>query len=173
MTGKKQQKGGLDEGDIHGALSNDRRRMVIELLEEHGELSARELSERIAADETGEDPPPRAARQSAYVSLKQTHLDHLEELDVVSREAGDDAVRLAEGAEAVTAYMGPLRRFRLAWSEYYAAVGLLGFLAIVAADLGVPPFSAVEDGTLALGFFVLVFASAAYQMLVDGDGRLA
>lgn len=163
----------LDEVTIHDALSNARRRRVIEFLSEEGALSPRALSERIAAAETGEDPPPRSARQSVYVSLRQTHLPHLEDIGVVEETEGGDAVRLAEHSEAVAAYMGPLRPFRLAWSEYYAAVGMLGFLTIVACDLGVPPLGGVDNGSLGLFFFLVVVASATYQMLVEGDGRLA
>ena len=68
--------------EIHDVLSNERRQKVLELLRDNGHdgsMTARELSERIAEHETGESPPPRNIRQSAYVSLHQTHLPKLDE----------------------------------------------------------------------------------------------
>lgn len=48
-----------------------------------GTLTARELSERIIAEETGESPPPRNIRQSAYVELHETQLLKLDDLEIV------------------------------------------------------------------------------------------
>ena len=76
--------GDLEAVEIHDVLSNERRQMVIDRLREsEGTLSARDLSEFIAERETGESPPPRNIRQSAYVSLHQTHLPKLDELGLV------------------------------------------------------------------------------------------
>ena len=69
----------LEAVEIHDVLSNERRQMVLDRLRESGgTMSARDLSEYIAERETGESPPPRNIRQSAYVSLHQTHLPKLD-----------------------------------------------------------------------------------------------
>ena len=92
---------GLSETRIHEVLSNDRRRMAIEYLQD-GDLTLRELSERIAEAETGESPPPRNIRQSAYVSLQQTHIPKLAELDIVNYDEESKVVSLAEAADVGT-----------------------------------------------------------------------
>jgi hypothetical protein len=82
----------LDEGDIHDVLRNERRRHTLELLRDNGETSSvRDLSEEVAALETGESPPPRNIRQSVYVSLHQTHLPKLDDLGIAVYDA--DAYR--------------------------------------------------------------------------------
>jgi len=159
----------LDEQTIHDLLSNERRRRVLQLLDEHGELSVRELSELIAAAETGSAPPPRDARQSAYISLRQTHLDRLVDLDVVTLKDGGDVVRSGPEADAVRARMGPLRRFALSRAEYFALLAACGFLAVVASDVGAPVLGDVDDGLVAAVFLVLVVGSAAAQLVVTGE----
>lgn len=153
----------LSETRIHEVLSNDRRRMVIQLLRENGSLTVRELSERIAAEETGETPPPRNIRQSAYVSLQQTHLPKLDRLDIVNYDEGTKAVRLNTDAGDVAVYMEVVPDGKLSWSEYYAVVSSLGVLLVVASTVGVPVFGAVGASALAVAVFLLIGCSALYQ----------
>lgn len=76
-------------------LSNRRRRLVLELLRANGgEATARELSEYIATVESGENPPPRNIRQSAYVSLHQTHLPKLNKPDIIEYDGQAKTVKL-------------------------------------------------------------------------------
>ncbi|MEF8773057.1 DUF7344 domain-containing protein, partial [Halodesulfurarchaeum sp.] len=64
---------GLAETKIHDILRNDRRRRVLEHLQESvGSVTLRELAETIAANEANQSPPPRALRESVYNSLHQT-----------------------------------------------------------------------------------------------------
>ena len=98
--------------DIHDVLSNERRRMVLSILHEEDTRSttARDLSERIAEMETGQSPPPRNIRQSAYVSLHQTHLPKLDELEVLAADlvpAGQHARGSVTGPPPVQRPRGP------------------------------------------------------------------
>ena len=130
---------GLDDVDIHSVLSNERRRMTLEILdEEDGSISARELSERIAERETDQRPPPRNVRQSAYVSLIQSHLPKLDEHDIVEFDSGRKTVTLSTSADQVSAFMDSGARSVL--DEHYllaAAVGLVGVLASKVGVVGV------------------------------------
>lgn len=152
----------LSETSIHEVLSNDRRRMVIELLQQEGEATLRELSERIAAYETGESPPPRNIRQSAYVSLQQTHIPKLVELDIV---AYDEREKLAElkRSNRVEVYMEVVPEGEITWSEYYAGLGALGVAAMVATAAGVPAFASVGAVPIAAAVFALILCSALYH----------
>lgn len=123
----------LDVGDIHDVLRNDRRREVLsELKANSGEATIRELSERIASAETGEDPPPRNVRQSVYVSLHQTHLPKLDELGIVDYDTDGKTVKLRSEAEAVREYMTPPDAGEPSLPLAYVLLGLAGLVTSVA-----------------------------------------
>lgn len=155
----------LDERDIHDVLRNDRRRIAIGHLRESdgGTASLGALSERVASRETGENPPPRAKRQSAYVSLHQTHLPRLEELGIVDYDAETKEVRLRERVREVEVYMEVVPGHALSWAEYYAALSVLGLVTVAASVLSVPVVSAVSTTAWAVAFLGTVALSAAYQ----------
>lgn len=153
---------GLKEGDIHDILRNDRRRAVIEfLLEQDEHATIRELSEHIAALESGEDPPPRNIRQSVYVSLHQTHLPKLEGSGVVSYDTDSKEVELGERAIHVEAYMDQTHETTGRIALAYVVIGVLG------AVLAVGSF--VTDSVAGLWIwvlplFVVVAALGTYQV---------
>ncbi|MFB6304849.1 MAG: hypothetical protein ABEH47_06760 [Haloferacaceae archaeon] len=155
----------LDPSDIHDVLRNDRRRLVLERLREaEGAETVRDLSEHVAGIEAGEQPPPRNVRQSVYVSLHQTHLPKLDELDIVEYDADAKEVRLSHHADEVTVYMEVVPKYGLSWGEYYLGLGLLGGLLLVASAVGVPVLAGVDPFLLASVPLVLVVASAAYHV---------
>ncbi|CQR50992.1 hypothetical protein BN996_02478 [Haloferax massiliensis] len=135
--------------------------MAIEFLQ-GGDLTLRELSERIAEAETGESPPPRNIRQSAYVSLQQTHIPKLAELDIVTYDEESKVVSLAEAGD-VTVYMEVVPEGELSWSEYYAALAALGIVLMIAVVVGVPVVSNVGAPALAALVFAVLGGSAVYQ----------
>lgn len=156
--------GELAEGEIHDVLRNDRRRMVLELLGDAGEpVTTRELSEAIAARESESDPPPRDVRQSVYISLQQTHLPKLAKLGIVDYDENTKEVTPATNASTVGVYMEVVPKYGLSSTEFYGALGILGVLLVVAAEIGVPVLSALSAGTWAAIVFCVVVASAAYQ----------
>ncbi|MFB6147135.1 MAG: ArsR family transcriptional regulator [Halobacteriaceae archaeon] len=152
----------LAVGEVHDILSNSRRRHLIERLQSHGEQTLRELSERIAAAETGQQPPPADARQSVYVSLQQTHLPRLERLDVVEYDEADHAVRPAANAEDVAVYMEVVQGNEITRNEYYGLLAALGLVAVAGAAVGVPGLAAVGPGAVGAATLALVSASATY-----------
>ncbi|KTG20252.1 DUF7344 domain-containing protein [Haloferax profundi] len=151
----------LSETRIHEVLSNDRRRMAIEFLQ-GGDMTLRELSERIAEAETGESPPPRNIRQSAYVSLQQTHIPKLDELDIVTYDDESKQVSLAEAGD-VTVYMEVVPEGELSWSEYYAVLSALGLVMMIAVVVDVPVISTLGAPVLASVLFAIIGASGLYQ----------
>ncbi|MWG36714.1 DUF7344 domain-containing protein [Halomarina oriensis] len=162
----------LEEGEIYDVLRNDRRRLALERLREADgkRLSVGELSEQVAAAETGETPPPRQKRQSAYVSLHQTHLPKLDELGIVDYDAEEKVVRLEDRIRDIEAYMGVPSR-DLDWGAYYVSLAALGACATVAADLSAPLVGTLRPTVWAVGFFVLLGVSAVVQTTAQ-HGRL-
>lgn len=164
----------LSPVEIHDVLSNERRKMVIDLLRsERTEISARDLSEYIAERETGESPPPRNKRQSAYVSLHQTHLPKLDELGIIEYDQSEKTVALDdEASREVSVYMETVPRYGISWSEYYAGVSALGLLLISANAIGVPVIEGIGVAVLASTVLVVVGASAIYQTARQGSSFL-
>ncbi len=155
----------LEAVEIHDVLSNERRQMVIDKLRESGgTVSARELSEHIAECETGESPPPRNIRQSAYVSLHQTHLPKLDDLEIVEYDESDKTVTLDETAsQEVSIYMETVPKYGISWSEYYLGMSVLGVLLLVATQVGVPVISSVGTTVWMGAILTLIGGSAVYQ----------
>jgi len=145
----------LEAVEIHGVLSNERRQMTLALLEEEGgAMSARELSERIAERETGESPPPRNIRQSAYISLLQTHLPKLDELDVVEYDDSQKTVRLSSGADQLSTFLETESKPSI--DRYYLSLSLIGLVLVVVSWVGGLPvdprwLSSLEGVVFALG----------------------
>ena len=162
----------LDAVEIHHVLSNERRQMVIDQLRETGEtMSARALSEHIAEHETGESPPPRNIRQSAYVSLHQTHLPKLDELGIVEYDESDKTVTLDEAASReVGVYMETVSKYGISWSEYYLGVSVLGLVSGVGGP-GLEPAAAASALVGRVGWYAML--AGVVTMLVHRDVRSA
>lgn len=163
--------GELDQGEIHDVLRNDRRRLTLSCLQEADQrtLSVRELSEQVAALETGEEPPPRNKRQSVYVSLHQTHLPKLDELGIVEYDSDGKTVSLLDKVDEVAIYMELVPRYGISWAEFYFGLGLLGMLTTIAVLLGVPGVSQVGVTITASLFFAAVMLSATYHVYSQQD----
>ncbi|KTG08571.1 hypothetical protein AUR64_18010 [Haloprofundus marisrubri] len=145
----------LTEADIHDVLRNDRRRMTLERLAETGEETVRSLSEHIGARESGEDPPPRNVRQSVYISLHQTHLPKLDDLDIVDYDDSGKTVSLEGNADQVLAYMRFSGTNDAQTPSYALAIGVLGFLVALVWMLVPGVAEAVAAVVCALLFAVL------------------
>ena len=155
----------LAASEIHDVLRNDRRRLVLERLRSDGGVeTVADLAERIGAIESGESPPPRNVRQSVYVSLHQTHLPKLDELEIVEYDPDAKTVTLAENADDVAVYMEVVPQYGLSWAEYYLGVGVLGVLSSFAASLGVPVLRSLSPGVIGAALSLVLVGSALYQL---------
>jgi hypothetical protein len=161
----------LDAAEIHDVLRNDRRRLSLDCLREaeDGVMSVRELSERVATLEAGEDPPPRNKRQSVYVSLHQTHLPKLDDLGIVVYDSDPKEVSLQGKMREVEVYMDVVPKYGLSWGEYYFTLSLLGMLTSIAVLLGVPGVVSLGITVVTSGFFVVLMLSATYQVYDQQD----
>lgn len=158
----------LEAGQIHDILRNDRRRLAIKCLQENdGLLSVRDLSEDVATRETGEQPAPRDKRRSVYVSLHQTHLPKLDDLDIVEYDTDEKEVELRDRAREVTTYMEVVPKYGLTWAEYYLLLGVLGFGTVLAASLGTPVLSAVGTPVVSALYLLVLIGSAAYHVITQ------
>jgi hypothetical protein len=157
----------LSTGEIHDVLRNDRRRRAIRcLLDSEEALSVRELSERVATLETGEEPAPRDKRRSVYISLHQTHLPKLDDLAIVEYDLETKDVTLAEQSDVITSYMGDDETPTPQWPKVQLGVGALGALLVLGAVAGLSPLTVVGAGVTGLVFITLQTAVAGYALAV-------
>lgn len=157
----------LSEGEIYEVLANRRRRETLRNLSDArdgGPISLQELSERIAAQETGESPPPRTTRESVYNSLHQTHLPKLEELGVVVYDRDAREVGLHDRARDVNRYMEVRTDRGFTWSEIYRTIGVAGLTVVVAALADVSPVDWIDPLLWASGFLLAFVVATSYQL---------
>jgi len=157
--------GGIEPQEVHEILRNSRRRQVIKQLSNRlGPVTLRELSERIAAEETGETPPPRKVRDSVYNSLHQTHLPKLDKMDVIDYDKDRKTIRLRERAKQVNRYLRMVTDYGVSWTQFYRTLGVVALVSVIAAQTGLPVIGAVPVLLLASGFLVVFGVATAYQM---------
>lgn len=160
----------LDSVEIHQVLSNRRRQYALQFLwNAGGRLPVRELSERVAAAETGESPPPTNIRQSVYTSLHQTHLPKLVELGVVEYETMENDVELTDLADRFRPYLDVPQEHRISWVDLYIAVPLLGLVGSLGAMFGVPLIADLGSRVSGTILFGVIFFAAIYQRFRHTD----
>jgi len=158
----------MTECQIHGILANERRRAVIERLDASpGTVTVRDLSEAIAAAETGESPPPARVRESVYTALHQTHLPKLHEVGVVEYDREHSLVHLQSAVREIDRHMDVLNGLGITWGEYYRALGVLGLLLVIASLTAFPVVGALDPLLWASGTLAAFAVSGAIQLWAD------
>ena len=165
--------GELEPSEIHNVLRNDRRRRAIQHLRDaDGTLSVDTLAEHIAAVETGESPPPRDVRKSVYVSLHQTHLPKLDELDIIDYDQRQQELELRDRAEEVEVYMEIVPEGDISWATYYLGVSVLGLVTMSAVRFDFVLVSAFGMEFWSWYFLILFGLSATYHAYNERKHRV-
>ncbi|WP_115862749.1 DUF7344 domain-containing protein [Halorussus litoreus] len=165
--------GELDPGEIHNVLRNDRRRRALKRLRSVGEqMDVDELAEHIASVETGESPPPRDVRKSVYVSLHQTHLPKLNELDIIEYDQRDQQIELRDRAEQVEVYMEVVPEGDISWATYYLGVSVLGVITLLAVEFDLVFVSSFGPAFWSWYFLALVGVSSLYHSYLERKHRV-
>jgi hypothetical protein len=182
--------------DAFHVLRNPRRRLLVRLLADAAApVEMRELAERVAAreNETTVEAIDSDQRQRAYVSLYQTHLPKMDELDVVDydqdrgtverRPAVDQLVehiRVADGESPfavprpgrapvpgpdadVAGSTPPGRTIR---DEHFLLVSVIGATLLLAAAVNAGPLAALP-GSLIAGAVVAAVAVLSVGRLAE------
>ena len=158
----------LDETVVFEILSSERRRLAIEFLRDSdGRVEVNDIAEYIAEEETGESPPPKDSRKTVYVSLHQTHLPKMDDLNIVSYDTDTKEVSLDESFRDVAVYMEVVPRMglRISWSEYYLALSLVGLATIFAHMIDAPLISAIGVDVWGIFYLLVIGVSALYQTI--------
>lgn len=166
--GSTQSSSQLTRYEIHDVLRNERRTLVLEHLQQtRTPVPLRELSEQLAALETGETPPPRNIRESVYNSLHQTHLPKLDDLGIVEYQVDRKLVGQADGFRQVTLYMEVVTADDVTWATYYLTVGVMALVVTTLSSVGLPVFAGLPVWLWSTMFFSLFVLSVVYQRMTN------
>lgn len=176
----------FSKSDIFGVLQNDRRRNVLQILNENGGQSLRSISEDIARIEAGSKEPASNLRKSIYISLHQTHLPKMEQLGIISYDREKDLVKLLPAAQDFNFYLetdrivkkeAPLnpsqdmdtsepdlpdiitennRITDIPWSLHYTALSIISMLGITAIENRIVNFISITQWALSISCLVFI-----------------
>lgn len=95
---------------FYDLFRNERRQLVVKIVDDHGDISMRDLAEHIAAIEDGSEPGKvgRDGYRTVYVNLYQTHLDKLDTAGIIDyddRAKHVTSTEHTENARALLAYI--------------------------------------------------------------------
>lgn len=128
------------KNELFFALSNHRRRFVLDYLYgEGGPCQVRDLVESLAAweNETERSMTTSVQRKRAYVSLRQSHLPKLADMDLIDYDASRGVVNTGARWKSVEGYLqGPVSNGGYSTAVVAALIGLavlglgVGFLSL-------------------------------------------
>jgi hypothetical protein len=165
--------GELDPSEIYNVLRNDRRRHALKRLRDiEDTISVDALAEHIATIETGESPPPGDVRKSVYVSLHQTHLPKLDDLDIIDYDQRDQTIELRDRAEEVEVYMEVVPKENISWATYYLGLSVLGVVTLLTVEFDLLFVSSFGMGFWSWYFLALFSLSALYHAYTERKRRI-
>lgn len=153
----------LSEETIFDVLSNQRRRFAIHALKHaDGPMEVKEVSEHVAAWEHGISPNAVEydQRRNVHSTLTRTHLPLLEKNGVIEYDEEANLVEPTAALNDLDIYIEVLRGREIPWSQYYLVLAGFTAVALLAIQIGVPGFAAIEPVAASV-FTVTVFAVSA------------
>lgn len=159
----------LSMDDAFDVLRNSRRRAVISCLDaSDGELSVKELSTCVAAQEYGIAASELSSEQykRVYTGLYQCHLGRMEELGVIDFDVEANTVRLQDVASHLEPYLKDGTDFSEVSLELVISGGVALF--ILMAMLGLGPAGSVSQTPLAMVTIIGLLGLAAAQVVYPG-----
>ncbi len=154
----------LDKTDIYEVLSSERRRLSIEYLRDSEDLvDVNELADYIAEIESGESPAPEDIRKTVYVSLHQTHLPKMDELDIITYDEDSKEIELDESFKDIGIYLEVVPSREISWSELYLAIAVIGVTISTAYLVEIPFVSGIRLEFLTMFIFWVIAVAALYQ----------
>lgn len=163
---------GLSKSEAFDVLRNARRRAVLTCLRTRGpELSVKELSTAVAAEEYGVAPDELSSDQykRVYTGLYQCHLPRMDDLGVLDFDADENTVRLGERLTHLDPYLRPKAGVTSARIEF--GVAALATAVILSGSIGIGPLGGVSPTALALITVAALLGLALFQAVGPGSER--
>lgn len=154
----------LSDDEIHGLLSNARRRHAIHVMKrDDGTTELSSVAEEVAAWEN-EKPLSKVTsdeRHLVYTSMQQNHLPRLERAGVITHDRGH--IELTGEAAELDVYMDVVPEDSIPWGEYYLGLSAVSLALVAAVWVGVFP-GWIPGLAWAALIGVLFATSAAYHV---------
>jgi len=144
--------------DVFTILSNERRRHTVRAMQELSmPIELGDLAEHVAAWELEKDVAAITSteRRRVYTSLQQTHLDKLEEAEII--ECDRKTIKPTERLEDLEFYLEVVPEDEIPWAQYYLGLAGIGSIAVFGAFFNIYP---VPDLSIA-ALLLLAFAVSA------------
>ncbi len=157
---------GLSKDQAFDILRNSRRRAIISGLRARGgELSVKELSTYVAAEEYGVPASELTPEQykRVYTGLYQCHLDRMEELGVIDFDTDTNTVTLHHVASHLEPYLDSETRLASGRLELAVAVMVTSITAI--GITGISPLGTIPPASLAVLTIVALLGLALLQIV--------
>ena len=155
----------LPRDEIFHLLQNERRRLVLRYLTEHGDdIEMREVAEQVAAweNDTTVAGLTSDARQRVYIALYQSHLPKLDENGVIEYDRNRGTIEPCTPLSQLEPYLPKTAKqtddeedvnaITWKWNDYYLGLAVLSVLSVLAVALYAPGagvwLSAIIAGTL-------------------------
>jgi hypothetical protein len=156
----------LTPDGVFELLSNHRRRMVLYYLRTRGEpVGIQDLATEIASMEN--DVPAEELtsqqRKRVYVSLYQTHLPKMAEMNTIEYDKDAGEVRLAPRADDIDDHLTTAAGPSYPWRFHYLLLAVTGTAALTLLAVNAPGFGALPTPLLAAGIAVAFVGSAVGQ----------
>ncbi|WP_449289637.1 DUF7344 domain-containing protein [Natronococcus pandeyae] len=161
----------ISRTSIFEILSNDRRRYVLEYLEqtEDGTADLRELVDYVAIRETGLtlDEVNYNARKSVYTSLRQSHLPKLHDTGVITYNQTRGKAELNECADDIYTYLQTVSAKKAQPHWTYFRLAVLCFLGGIAVWLNIPIIEHISWSYLFMLSISAVFITSSIFIFFD------
>jgi hypothetical protein len=159
----------LTPDNIFEILSNHRRRLVLFYLRKHeGGVEVKELAREIAAMENDVSIGELTSQQRkrVYVSLYQTHLPKLAQMQTIEYDKDAGTVRLPEQTNNIDRYLSGGEQVTYPWLYHYLVLGVISASALVLSLIGLPVFESLPLPWLSLGVIATFAVSAVVQLVI-------
>lgn len=157
---------GLTQDVLFDILSSARRRFVLHILNQEGEMELTGLAEHVAARENDVDVEDltKQERKRVYVSLYQTHVPKLRDAGLVEYDEDIQVVSLRGNANALARYLGT-EPDPFSWQYVYLTLALAGVALVALSAAGVPPVGGVSETVFAFVLAVAVLLTAVAHVI--------
>jgi hypothetical protein len=168
----------LSRDEAFGILENERRRLVLELLQQEGDGTSTlsDLAERIAAVENGIERSAISSdqRKRVYIGLYQRHLPKMDDAGVVDYDQRAGDVALTETGADLYDYLDSDPVSTADWPRRYIGVTALG-LGLLLVGTGTPTQMTTVTPWLVLaavvGIYTILSGIHLGQYVRDGMGH--
>lgn len=169
VQGSGESDGSLPDDEIFDVLQNERRRLVLQYLRQHGgPVSLGDLASHVAAAEydCAFEDVTSAQRKRVYTTLQQSHLPRMDEAGIVAFDDDDGVISRTPQTEELTVYLEIVPEGEFPWREYYLSFGAISLAVMAVLWVGVYPFTLIPPLIWGTVMAAVLTLSALYHTFV-------